>query len=162
MVMGDKEKFLTARGYEIAAGEGALTPSMEDYIEMIYRLSQKKSTVRVNDLAVQLNVQPPSVTKMMRRLHDKDLLNYEKYGMISLTEKGKELGLFFLMRHNTLKELLFLLGADNNIQRNVEQIEHHIYGDSFKSLYALARFLQENKDILNQFQQFKKAMESEN
>src|SRR5690554_5504510 len=100
--MVDKEKFFTARGYEISAAEGSLTPSMEDYIEMIYRLSRKSRTIRVNDLAVRLNVQPPSVTKMMQKLNEKNLLSYEKYGMISLTAQGEKLGDFFLVRHNTL------------------------------------------------------------
>lgn len=159
--MTEKEKFFTARGYEIAAPQDSLTPSMEDYIEMIYRLSSNHRFIRVNDLAERLNVQPPSVTKMMQKLHDKDLLNYERYGVISLTDEGERLGLFFLMRHNTLKELLYLLGADKNLQRDVEQIEHHIYGDTFKSLYALVKFLQENKSILEHFYKYKKKMESD-
>ncbi|KUO63113.1 MAG: hypothetical protein APF84_11340 [Gracilibacter sp. BRH_c7a] len=159
--MAEKEKFFTARGYEIAAPENSLTPSMEDYIEMIYRLSRKHRYIRVNDLAERLNVQPPSVTKMMQKLHDKDLLNYEKYGVISLTDEGERLGFFFLMRHNTLKELLFLLGADKNLQTDVEQIEHHINADTFESLYALVRFFQENKSVLDLFHTHKKKMESD-
>lgn len=47
----DKEQFFTARGYENAARDDALTPSVEDYIEMIYRLSQTNGYTRVNDLA---------------------------------------------------------------------------------------------------------------
>ena len=159
--MVDKERFFTARGYEIAAGEDALTPSMEDYIEMIYRLRQKKVSVRVNDIADQLNVQPPSVTKMIKRLHDKKLLNYEKYGVINLTDKGEQIGFFFLMRHNTLKELLYLLGADQNLQRDVEQIEHHINAETYESFYTLVRFFQQNKNILERFHKFKKEVEKE-
>lgn len=159
--MTEKDKFFTARGYEIAASQDSLTPSMEDYIEMIYRLSRKSCFIRVNDLAERLNVQPPSVTKMMQKLHDKDLLNYEKYGVISLTDEGERLGLFFLMRHNTLKELLFLLGADKNIQRDVEQIEHHISADTFESLYALVKFFQDNRSVLDLYHKYKKRMESD-
>lgn len=158
--MGDKEKFLTARGYEIEAGGDSLTPSMEDYIEMIYRLSRKERSIRVNDLAERLNVQPPSVTKMMQKLHDKALLNYEKYGMISLTDEGERLGNFFLLRHNTLKELLYLLGADKNLQRDVEQIEHHINPQTFESLYALVRFFQDNQEILHSFNDYKVSLGS--
>ncbi len=159
--MNEREKFFTARGYEIAAPQDSLTPSMEDYIEMIYRLSRNHRFIRVNDLAERLNVQPPSVTKMMQKLHDKDLLNYEKYGVINLTDEGEKLGLFFLMRHNTLKELLYLLGADKNLQRDVEQIEHHINADTFESFYALVKFLKENKSILDLFYQYKKKMGSD-
>ena len=98
-----KEQFYTARGYEIAAGENALTPSMEDYLEMIYRLSRVNGYTRVNDLAENLNVQPPSVTRMIQKLYDRSLLDYRKYGMIHLTDKGTKLRIF-LDRHNILRE----------------------------------------------------------
>ncbi|WP_031513001.1 transcriptional regulator MntR [Desulfofalx alkaliphila] len=153
--MGNSEEFYTARGYEIAAGEDALTPSMEDYIEMIYRLSQGTGYTRVNDLAEKLNVQPPSVTKMMQRLHDRSLLNYERYGMIHLTEEGKALGNYFLQRHNTLKKFLSLLGIVKNLQKNVEQMEHYINWDTFQVIDAFVSFLQQNPEILKQFKQFR-------
>jgi Mn-dependent DtxR family transcriptional regulator len=151
----ENEEFLTARGYEIAAGEDSLTPSMEDYIEMIYRLSSKTGYTRVNDLAEHLNVQPPSVTKMMQKLHEKSLLKYEKYGMIHLTEEGTKLGKFFLKRHDTLKELLKLLGAKENLLKDVEQIEHYISWDTFEGMYALVKFFNSNESALREFEKYK-------
>ena len=56
-----------------------LTPSEEDYVEMIYRLYLKtNSPIRVNDLASSLNVKPPSVTKMIRKLSLKHIIYFEK------------------------------------------------------------------------------------
>lgn len=146
--------FYTARGYEIAAGENALTPSMEDYIEMIYRLSSEIGYTRVNDLAERLNVQPPSVTKMMQKLHEKALLSYEKYGMIHLTEEGKKLGEFFLQRHNTLKEFLALLDI-RDVQTKVEQMEHYVSYDTFQIISAFVDFLKDNNDILARFNEYR-------
>ncbi len=150
----NNETFYTARGYEISAGENSLTPSMEDYIEMIYRLSQKSGYTRVNDLANKLNVQPPSVTNMMKKLGDNSLLEYEKYGVIHLTEKGEKLGKFLLDRHNVLKEFLTMLGLKKNIQREVEQIEHHVSRETFLIINAFVDFLKKNEQIIQQFNDY--------
>ncbi len=151
----NNEKFYTARGYEISTSENNLTPSMEDYIEMIYRLNQKNGYTRVNDLANRLNVQPPSVTNMMKKLHDNSLLKYEKYGVIHLTEKGKKIGKFLLDRHNVLKDFLTMLGLKKHIQKEVEQIEHHISWDTFLTINAFVSFLKENDQIIEQFNEYK-------
>lgn len=150
-----KEEFYTARGYEIAAGENALTPSMEDYLEMIYRLSRESGYTRVNDLAENLNVQPPSVTKMIQKLNKRSLLEYEKYGMIHLTEEGKKLGQYFLERHNTIREFLELLKETNNLQKDVETMEHHISFNNYRAISALVSFFKENKKYLKYFYQYK-------
>lgn len=156
--MAKKEEFFTARGYEITAGEGVLTPSMEDYMEMLYRLSRRHVYIRVNDLAEKLNVQPPSVTKMIKKLHDKELLNYKKYGMIHLTEEGRRVGEFLLQRHNTIKEFLSLIGAGPNLQRDVEQIEHYVNPDVYESLQALVKFFHSDPEVLRRFFVFKSSL----
>ena len=150
------EEFHTARGYEIAAGENALTASMEDYLEMIYRLSQDNGYTRVNDLADSLHVQPPSVTKMIQKLNEKKLLNYEKYGMIHLTDEGEKLGKYFLERHNTLKEFFTLIGATENIQKDVETMEHYISLNNFRVISILVSFMkEEDNQFLTQFHEYK-------
>jgi Mn-dependent DtxR family transcriptional regulator len=151
------EEFYTARGYEITADENALTASMEDYLEMIYRLSQEHGYTRVNDLAESLNVQPPSVTKMIQKLNEKSLLDYEKYGMIHLTEEGKNLGKYFLERHNTVREFLRLIEAADNLQKDVETMEHYISFNNFKVIAALVSFIKENEQFLSQFYKYKES-----
>ena len=44
-----------------------LTPSEEDYIEMIYRLTMENDKVQVKDISTKLNIKPPSVTKMIKK-----------------------------------------------------------------------------------------------
>ena len=54
-----------------------LTASEEDYIEMIYRLAQpNKIEIRVNELATSLNIKSSSVTKMIKKLNEKNLIIY--------------------------------------------------------------------------------------
>lgn len=57
-----QEKFFTFSQY-MKNDTNIISASAEDYIEMIYRLSLKNGFTRVNELAISLNVQPPSVTK---------------------------------------------------------------------------------------------------
>ncbi|OEF98154.1 transcriptional regulator MntR [Desulfuribacillus alkaliarsenatis] len=148
------EQFYTARGYEITAGENTLTPSMEDYIEMIYRIGLIKQQIRVNDLADSLNVQPPSVTKMVQKLSEKKLLHYERYGLIQLTEEGSNLGEFFLNRHNTVKEFLSMLGIKDNLQKDVEQMEHYVSWNTYTVINQFVGFLNENQQVLQQYQSY--------
>ena len=59
--MSDQE-FYTFSEY-MRKDQEILSPSAEDYMEMIYRLSKNQGFTRVNDLAMALNVQPPLLLK---------------------------------------------------------------------------------------------------
>ena len=67
--------------------DNSLTASMEDYLEMIYRLSLNTGFTRINELSNALNVQPPSATKMVQKLNKLGLLDYKKYGILFLLWK---------------------------------------------------------------------------
>ena len=101
-----------------------VTASMEDYIEMIYRLSNNTGFTRVVDLSKALNVKPASTTNMIRKLDELSLVTYEKYGYIKLTEEGDIYGAYLLYRHNTVERFLNIIGVTNNILEETEKIEH--------------------------------------
>ena len=103
-----------------------LTESMEDYLEMIYRLTKAKGYIRAVDLAEQLKVQASSVTRMVQKLHEADLVYYEKYCNITLSPSGEHYGRFLIWRDRTLKEFLHLLDVDLGIEEQVEGMEHYI------------------------------------
>lgn len=133
--------FYTFRGYGIKDHK-LLSPSMEDYIEMIYRLSCDKGNVRVNDLSESLNVQPPSTTKMIKRLAGCGYVNYEKYGLIKLTEHGAEVGKYLLYRHKTIYDFLKLIGVKENLLEQTEKIEHAICEETLIKISDLINDLQ--------------------
>ncbi len=139
--MGSKE-FYTDRGYEQQL-KYDLTPSMEDYLEMIYRISNKQGYTRVSLVAESLNVKPASVSKMVKKLAQKSYLKYQKYGMIHLTKKGQQMGEYLLERHNLLEEFLKTIGAKGDLQSEVERIEHHISYENFQIFFVFPRFLKE-------------------
>lgn len=149
------EDFYTFRGYILKDSE-ALTASMEDYIEMIYRLSKENGFTRVNELARSLNVKPPSATKMLKRLSENKLIKYEKYGVIILTDKGKKIGNILLKRHHIIENFLKLFSPEENILEQTEKLEHSIDAETLKNLEVFLQFIQQYPDIIADFQHFKK------
>lgn len=156
----NNENFYTFNGY-VKKDESLLTACMEDYVEMIYRLSITKGFTRINDLSAALNVQPPSVTKMVRRLSEIKLANYEKYGYITLTELGNSIGESLLTRHNVVEEFLSFLGVSMSILEETEKIEHSVNEETLKCIHGFLNFIKDNPDIKNKFQAFKNKIESD-
>ena len=72
--------------------------SEENYIKAIYHL-HTEGTVTTNELAAELNTRAASVTGMMKKLRDKQLVHYESYKGFRLTAEGKQLALMIIRRH---------------------------------------------------------------
>lgn len=155
MKSSDKS-FHTYRGYELLRQEKiALTPSMEDYLEMIYRTCKARGYVRMTNLAEQLNVQAPSATKTVQKLTKMGLLVYEKYGVIQLTDKGKKIGAFLLKRHRIVEAFLKNIGVKDDILHQTEMIEHHLTLDTVENLDILNNFFKEYPKVLQQYLKYK-------
>ncbi|NLW16729.1 MAG: MarR family transcriptional regulator [Firmicutes bacterium] len=154
--MPKKREFRTVRGYQLLKQSrgSELTPSMEDYLEMIYRTCQHSPSVRVNALAQQLNVQAPSVTRTVRRLAEQGYVIYQKYGVIELTAKGEQLGKYLLARHETIEQFLSNLGVRASLLVDTELIEHYLSSETVRSMEAWNAFLAENEDVLERFAEF--------
>ena len=118
------------------------TYRMEDYLEIIYELVQRKGYATLADVAEHLNVRPPSVTTMMRRLDQSGLLNYEKYRGIRLTEKGMDIAKIIHDRHSVLSEFLKMIGVSEKIaNEDAESMEHHLHPQTMHRLIELMRIL---------------------
>ena len=151
-----EENFYTTRGYEIQSyTNNLLTSSMEDYLEMIYRGYLADGYIRLSKLASLLNVKDSSASKMVQKLGKLKLINYEKYGVITLTPKGIEIGHFLLYRHNILENFLRLLGGEDNLLVETELIEHVISKKTVNNIHLLNGFFYENKEILDKFLEYK-------
>lgn len=121
----ENEKYYTLTGYK-RKNKIIITETMEDYIEMIYRNTKIKEEITVKELSLLLNVKPSSVSKMNTKLNALNIINFKKYGHISLTEKGKRLGKFYLDRHNTLTIFFKRLNEEKFNLEQVEKIEHFV------------------------------------
>lgn len=151
--MDESSGFHTVRGYQLLEkNKKLLTPAMEDYLEMIYRNSLNNGYMRINTLSELLHVAAPSATKMVQKLNQYGLLDYKKYGIIFLTESGAELGKYLLERHNIIEMFLVNLGVTENTLLETELIEHSISIPTLHKLDMFNEFLQENPDILKQYE----------
>lgn len=131
--MNQKSEFYTLNGYR-NKNKNKLTESMEDYLEMIYR---NKDNIHVKDIAIKLNVKPSSVSKMISKLKKYNLVDSLKYGSITLTSEGEEIGAYLLWRHNTLVEFFKKINKKNYLLEQVEKIEHFIDYDTLINLEKL-------------------------
>lgn len=149
-----EDEFFTFREY-MRKNKSILSPSAEDYMEMIYRLSNKTGFIRVNDLATSLNVQPPSVTRMIKKLASLNLIKYEKYGVIIPKNDGRKLGEYLLKRHNIIEEFLKLLNVNNALLEETEKIEHTISSDVLYEINDLIHFFHNDPNLITKFNEYK-------
>lgn len=143
--MNNSNEFHTLKGYQNNA-KGALTPTMEDYLEMITRLLNNQAVVRVSELSHMLNVKPSSATKIVQSLKEQDYIDYEKYGYISLTPKGQNEGNYLLYRHNVLHNFLCCLNHTDNELEQVEKIEHFLNRPTIEHIKELTEKLQSKQN----------------
>lgn len=155
--MDNPQEFHTVRGYQLLEqNSNLLTSAMEDYLEMIYRKSLEKNEIRINTLSESLNVTASSVTKMVQKLNRLGLLSYEKYGAISLTDDGKQIGIFLFQRHKIIELFLKNLGVTDSLLIETELIEHSFKVGTVHKLNVLNKFLGEHPEILNMYQKYLK------
>lgn len=121
------------------AENGSITFAMEDYLEMIYRLSDRNGcAVRTKQLADRLNVTPSAVSKMADNLRSLELINYERYGYMTLTDKGRLLGQSLIARHSIINRFLCFINGTESELEETEKIEHYL---SPRTISNMQKFL---------------------
>lgn len=157
------DRFYTVRGYELQRyNRTMLTPALEDYLEMIYRSSLNESYIRISILAQLLNVKDSSASKMVKKLGELGFVNYEKYGIVTLTDKGKELGKELLKRHDIIKKFLMFIGCNEDALIQTELIEHIITDDTVENVQILYDFFHSKSDILEEYINYKNKFKQKN
>ncbi len=119
-----------------------LTFSMENYLEAVYELSAGNTGARVSDIAARMNVSKASVNSAMNALHQRGLVENEKYREIYLTEEGLRIARLTAQKHHILQTLLHrVMGVDNEqASEDACAIEHVISDESTEKILA---FLEE-------------------
>jgi DtxR family Mn-dependent transcriptional regulator len=146
--------FRTVRGYQLMnRQEGQLTPALEDYLEMVYRLCLTYSYARVGMLSENLHVKPSSASKMIFKLASLGYLEYDRYEIILLTEKGRETGAYLIKRHDTVESFLKLLGCVNPLEET-ELIEHSLSPSTVSAINDLLDFFQTDDGIMKVYRSF--------
>lgn len=102
------------------------SPTEENYLKSIFHLSQKEDPVSTNSISEDLKTKPASVSDMLRKLSDKNMLFYEKYKGVRLTPEGKAVALWLVRKHRLWEVfLLKTLGFSwDEVHDVAEQLEH--------------------------------------
>lgn len=117
------------------------SPSEENYLEWIYRISQN-GPVRQKDLADNLGIKPPSVTKAVTSLVKKGFARRESRGTLVLTDIGEALGKAMVRRDKCLTTLLveILDMSPGLADEEVHRMEHVLSDDVLVRMEALVDF----------------------
>jgi len=109
--------------------------SMEDYLETILILKNKKGKVRSIDIVGELGYTKASVSVAMKGLREKNLITMDEVGYITLTKEGKKIAEKILERHTLLSDWLIRLGVSEEVAReDACRIEHDISEETFNIL----------------------------
>ena len=68
-----------------------ISSSLEEYLKTIYVLKKQGQDIKVTTIANRMNCTKPSVNKAIKNLKANEMLEYEAYGEIRLTNKGEAL-----------------------------------------------------------------------
>jgi len=133
-----------------------VTERTEDYLEAIHSVILQKGYAKVKDIADILNVAPSSVTEMFKKLQKKDLIFYERYSGVTLTEKGKAVAIKTQQKHDTLVQFLQIIGVSDDIaNQDACRIEHVVDKETMKRLTKFVEFVQQTEQIPQWLQRFK-------
>lgn len=104
-----------------------MTFSEENYLKTIYHLTIiSNSEISTNAIAEKMETKASSVTDMLKKLAEKDLVNYKKYQGVSLTEQGKKAAKMIVRKHR-LWEVFLVDKLDfswDEVHDIAEQLEH--------------------------------------
>ena len=98
---------------------------VEMYLKAIWHINERNDPVKISTIAKMLNVRQPSVVQMLKKLNEKELVEYNKAG-VTLTESGENVG-SNMMRNSRLLEVLM----DSALKVEIDEemvcgIEHHM------------------------------------
>lgn len=118
-----------------------LTHAEENYLKIIYHLSlTEEAGISTNAIANKMNTKASSVTDMLKKLSEKELINYKKYKGVFITQNGKLTAKMIIRKHRLWE--VFLVEKLNfnwdEVHELAEELEHI---KSEKLINALDKFL---------------------
>ena len=105
-----------------------LTYTEENYLKAIYSIqaNSKQKGVSVNEIAERMTTKPGTVTDMLRKLSEKELIHYDKYKKVELSKTGQSAALLVLRKHRLWETFLHhkLNFQWDEVHEVAEQLEH--------------------------------------
>jgi len=115
--------------------------STQDYLKAIYSLTKDSDLISTTDISKKLDVAPPSVTEMLKKLSEDDYIKYEPYRGSMLTVKGLREAQRITRKHRLLERFLAdtLHIGKEKVHKEACKMEHDLSDEAEESL---CRFLQ--------------------
>jgi DtxR family transcriptional regulator, Mn-dependent transcriptional regulator len=115
-----------------------ITPAVQDYLKVIHALGGAEGVVLPVDIAARLQIRPPSVTGMLKRLTEAGLIRYESRSGAQLTELGVAQARQVIRRHRLVELFLTrVLGLDwSEVDAEADALEHAISPRMEKAIAA--------------------------
>jgi DtxR family Mn-dependent transcriptional regulator len=107
------------------------TPAVQDYLKAIHQLGGSREGVSTSALAERLAVSPASVSGMLKRLNDQELVSHKRYQGVKLTRRGTRQAVE-MIRHHRLLELYLanVVGMPwDKVHAEADALEHFISED---------------------------------
>jgi DtxR family Mn-dependent transcriptional regulator len=131
--------------------------TIEEYIETIHMLEKRDGIAHMSEIASLMNVKPPSVTEMIRKLDKEGLVKYKRYEGAKLTKRGLKLAKELMKKHRTIAEFLIMIGVDEKYADiDACQIEHHVSKNTMEKLVKFVDLVHSAPKDAKWVQQFKK------
>ncbi len=121
--------------------------TLEEYLEVIYILEKRDGRATTGNISSELDVKPPSVTEMLRKLEEDGYLEYEPYEGARLTKAGKKIARNLMESHETIADFLEIIGVRGE-QAEVDacELEHHMSKNTLKKLKKFIEFIDDAPD----------------
>lgn len=138
-----------------------LSRKAEDYLEAILNVSEAMGHAKIKYIAETLELTPPSVIEMVKKLDRDGFVTYRKYDGVTLTEKGREVAVVIKDRHDTLKAFLEIVNVPEEIaDKDACTMEHELHAITTKQIKNLVNFVKKSPGCPIWIDRFRKFCEN--
>jgi DtxR family transcriptional regulator, Mn-dependent transcriptional regulator len=111
----------------------------ENYLKILFIKADKNGEIAISELSNTLQISTPTANSMVKNLHEKGLVNYEKYKPLSLTAKGKKEAALIIRKHRLTEMFLvekmgFGWEEVHEIAEQVEHVKSNLFFDRMDEL----------------------------
>ena len=115
----------------------------QDYLLAIYQISKNKGVARTTDLAKALRIKSPSVTDMLNKLRNKNLILYKKYEGARLAPAGLKVAKSQLISQVAFKKFLKRIFIPSHlIEKDAHVLEHGLSATTMRQFSKFVQFIE--------------------
>ncbi len=128
---------------------------IKQYLKHMYFLADSTDQVTPSQLAKALGVNPSTVSRMTRKLAIDGWVEYEPYGKMYLTKKGKQFGKTLAEHHEVLEQFLKIIGVkDDYLIKELDEIEFSVSPMLIKRIELLNQYFSQDLTRIKSFNHF--------